>query len=109
MPPRRPIVVTDPVPPGRGATPPTRSLRDRLGAVRNIPPFLALIWATSRPLTVWTVLLRVIRAVLPVITLYVGKLIIDEVMARAAVAGTPVSVMGWLRDVASHRLEHSIA
>ena len=57
MSPRRPIVVADPVPPGRGATPPTRSLRDRLGAVRNIPPFLRLIWDTSRTLTVWTVLL----------------------------------------------------
>ncbi|MES3032536.1 MAG: ABC transporter ATP-binding protein [Gemmatimonadota bacterium] len=104
MSPRRPIVVADPVPEGRGATPPTRSLRDRLGAIRNIPPFLRLIWDTSRVLTVWTVLLRMIRAVLPVLTLYVGKLIIDEVMARVALAGTPVTVAGWLRDVASQRL-----
>lgn len=104
MPPRRPAVVADPVPPGRGATPPTRTLRERLGAVRNIPPFLALIWATSRSLTVGTVLLRLVRAVLPVITLYVGKLIIDEVMLRVAMAGTPMTVAAWLRDVASHRL-----
>ncbi len=102
MPPRRPIVVSEPVP--RGSTPPTRSLRDRLGAIRNIPPFLALIWATSKPLTVWTVLLRLVRAVLPVITLYVGKLIIDEVMARTAAGGAPTSVSGWLHNVGSARL-----
>ena len=94
MPPRRPTVVPDPI--ARGATPPTRSLKERLGAIRNIPPFLALIWATSKPLTVWTVLLRLVRAVLPVVTLYVGKLIIDEVMARTAAGATPTSLTGWV-------------
>ena len=102
MPPRRPAPTTDPI--GRGGTPPTRSLRERLGAIRNIPPFLSLIWATSKPLTIGTVLLRLIRALLPVITLYVGKLIIDEVMARSALAGTPATVGAWLGDVASRRL-----
>jgi len=102
MPPRRTAPAVDAS--VRGVTPPTRSLRERLGAIRNIPPFLALIWATSRTLTLWTVLLRLVRAVLPVITLYVGKLIIDEVMARVAVAGTPTSIGGWLQDVSSRRL-----
>ena len=102
MPPRRPAATTDPI--GRGGTPPTRSLRERLGAIRNIPPFLSLIWATSKPLTIGTVLLRLIRALLPVITLYVGKLIIDEVIARSALAGTPATVGAWLGDVASRRL-----
>ena len=102
--PRRPIVVATPAPAGRGDTQPTRSFRERLGAIRNIPPFLSLIWATSRPLTIWTVLLRIVRAVLPVVTLYIGKLIIDEVMMRAALAGAPDSIVAWLRDVASHRL-----
>ncbi len=102
MPPRRVPVAADPIP--RGQTPPTRSFRERLGAIRNVPPFLALIWATSRPLTLWTILLRLIRAVLPVLTLYVGKLIIDEVMSRAAMPGRPDSVTGWLTQVTSHRL-----
>ncbi len=102
MPSRRPPVVADPI--SRGSAPPTRSLKERLGAIRNVPPFLALIWATSKPLTVWTVLLRLIRAVLPVATLYVGKLIIDEVMARTSAGGSPSTVTGWLTAVASHRL-----
>ena len=49
-----------------------------MGALRNLPPFLREIWATSRALTCVSLGLRLIRALLPVITLYVGKLIIDE-------------------------------
>ncbi|MBT2746790.1 MULTISPECIES: ABC transporter ATP-binding protein [unclassified Lysobacter] len=54
------------------------SLRERFNALRNLPPFLKQIWQTSPALTVITLGLRLIRALLPVITLYVGKLIIDE-------------------------------
>lgn len=102
MPPRRPIVDTSL--PSRGTAQPTRSLRERLGAIRNIPPFLALIWETSKPLTVWTVLLRMVRAVLPVATLYIGKLIIDEVIAQSAMGGPPASVGEWFGRVTSQRL-----
>ncbi|HSJ65484.1 MAG TPA: hypothetical protein VK922_16445, partial [Gemmatimonadaceae bacterium] len=63
--------------PHPGSTPPhLGSFRDRLGALRNVPPFLQLIWQTSRALTFSTLALRLVRAVLPVATLYVGKLII---------------------------------
>ena len=54
------------------------SLRDRFDAMRNLPPFLKQIWATSPWLTMTSMGLRLIRAVLPIITLYIGKLIIDE-------------------------------
>lgn len=54
------------------------SLRERFDALRNIPPFLRQIWATSRALTLTSIGLRVVRALLPVMMLYVGKLIIDE-------------------------------
>jgi ATP-binding cassette, subfamily B, bacterial len=104
MPPARRPQSSNTEPAYRGSTPPTRSLRERIGAIRNIPPFLALIWATSKPLTVWTVLLRLVRAVLPVLTLYVGKLIIDEVMARSAQGGAPHTISGWLSAVGSTRL-----
>src|SRR6476620_9648694 len=61
--------------PPRSANP---SLRERVGALRNLPPFLREIWGTSRALTLVSLGLRVIRAMLPIATLYVGKLIIDE-------------------------------
>lgn len=54
------------------------SLRERVGALRNLPPFLREIWATSRALTITSLGLRLVRALLPIATLYVGKLIIDE-------------------------------
>ena len=54
------------------------SLRDRFNALRNLPPFLRQIWATSPALTLATLGLRLVRAFLPIATLYVGKLIIDE-------------------------------
>src|SRR6478672_3801054 len=57
-----------------------RSLRERMSGLRNIPPFLALVWRTSPPMMIGDGLLRLVRALLPVATLYVGKLIIDEVV-----------------------------
>jgi len=60
-----------------------QSWRARLGALRNLPPFLKLVWRTSPPLTLGQSLLRIVRALLPVATLYVGKLIIDEVVLLA--------------------------
>ena len=54
------------------------NLRQRFGAMRNIPPFLREIWGTSKPLTAAAIGLRLVRAFLPIATLYIGKLIIDE-------------------------------
>ncbi len=54
------------------------NLRERLDAMRNLPPFLRQIWQTSRTLTLASLGLRVIRALLPIVMLYIGKLIIDE-------------------------------
>ena len=62
--------------PARSAGQP--SLRERFNALRNLPPVLRQIWATSPALTLATLGLRIIRAFLPVATLYIGKLIIDE-------------------------------
>ncbi|HEV7777265.1 MAG TPA: ABC transporter ATP-binding protein [Luteibacter sp.] len=64
---------------GRPASAPKLDLRQRLNALRNLPPFLRTIWETSRLYTVANILLRLLRALLPVATLYVGKLIIDQV------------------------------
>jgi ATP-binding cassette subfamily B protein len=55
-----------------------QTFRERVGALRNLPPFLRQIWRTSRALTAASLALRLARALLPVATLYVGKLIIDE-------------------------------
>src|SRR5690606_12079026 len=66
----------------------TPSLRERFDALRNLPPFLRQIWATSPGLTVASLGLRLVRALLPVLMLYIGKLIIDEVVRLAGLGGS---------------------
>ena len=81
-----------PPPPGarrrNGATadqPPSR--RERLRALRYLPALLRLVWQTHRGYTAAIVALRTVRAFVPVATLWVGKLIIDVVVA--ATQGAP--------------------
>ncbi len=61
------------------------NFRERFSAMRNVPPFLREIWATSKPLTIAAMGIRLIRAFLPIATLYVGKLIIDEAIRLIAI------------------------
>ncbi|GAB3332567.1 ABC transporter ATP-binding protein [Marilutibacter aestuarii] len=89
-----------PAPASQGGSKP--SLRERFDALRNLPPFLRMIWATSPALTLMTLGLRLVRAFLPVLMLFVGKLIIDEVVA---LVGSGVAT-GTLADaIASHRFD----
>jgi ATP-binding cassette subfamily B protein len=78
------------------APPARRSWRERFGALRNLPPFLRLIWDTSPLHTVLTLALRLVRAILPVATLWVGKLIIDEVLRLAGIPNPPAGLDDWL-------------
>ncbi len=59
---------------------PSLSLKDQLKALRNLPQLFRLIWATSPLMTGADLLLRLVRAAVPLATLYVGKLIINEVV-----------------------------
>jgi len=72
-----------------------RSLRDRLGALRNLWPFFKEVWATSPFLTATAMLLRLARALLPVATLYVGKLIIDEALRLAGLPQHFATLSEW--------------
>jgi ATP-binding cassette, subfamily B, bacterial len=53
--------------------------RERLAALRNIPPLLRMVWETSPGLAGAGLALRLINSVIPVISLWVGKLIIDVI------------------------------
>lgn len=76
-----------------------KSLRERVGALRNLPPFLRQIWATSRAMTLASLGLRAVRALLPVATLYVGKLIIDEAIRLAGHPPAGADTLGeWYRS-----------
>ena len=91
-------------PPPRPGYPQKRSWRERVGALRNVPPFLRLVWQTSRKLTLGTLLLRLVRALVPVVTLWIGKLIIDEVILLAQAPGAPRALLDWYRSGVLDRL-----
>ena len=74
------------------------SLKDRFGALRTLRPFLAMVWRTSRPLTAVSLLLRLLRALTPVLALYIGKLIIDDVVRLVQLPQRPSSLAQWLQD-----------
>ena len=59
-------------------------MSERLQALRNLPSFFRLIWECSPTLTALNAALRVVRALLPLGMLYLGKLIIDEVVFLTA-------------------------
>lgn len=74
---------------------PPKSFRARWAALRNIGPFLRLVWRASPGLLLTTFGLRLARAVLPVSALWLGKLIIDEVIRLSALADAPDGLAGW--------------
>jgi ATP-binding cassette subfamily B protein len=84
--------------PGGPSPAQTRSLKERVGALRNLRPFIAMVWGTSPQLTAASLLLRLTRALLPVVTLYVGKLIIDDVVSLVQIPDRPHSLGDWLQS-----------
>jgi ATP-binding cassette subfamily B protein len=75
---------------------PPQSIRERVGALRNLRPFLKLIWQTSPTITVTVIALRIVRALLPVATLYVGALIIDAVVKLAQSPPAGATLEQWM-------------
>jgi ATP-binding cassette subfamily B protein len=73
-----------------------RSLKERVGALRNLRPFVAMVRRTSPGLAAASVALRLVRAFAPVATLYVGKLIIDDVVRLAESPAKPETFQQWL-------------
>ncbi|MBX0333712.1 ABC transporter ATP-binding protein/permease [Pontibacter sp. HSC-14F20] len=64
-----------------------KSFREQVGALKNLPKFFRLIWNTSPRMTIANVLLRLVKSAIPLAMLYVGKLIIDEVIGLIAETG----------------------
>ena len=68
----------------RAASAERPTIRQRVKALRYIPPFVRLVWETHRGYTVSMMALRLLRAFVPVAVLWVGKLIIDAVVSARA-------------------------
>ncbi len=64
------------------------SLKERFSALGNLPRFFNLVWKTSPSLTIINALLRIVRSAIPVAILYIGKLIIDQVVQLSRGSGS---------------------
>jgi ATP-binding cassette subfamily B protein len=80
------------------AIPSGRTFRERAGALRHLPALFRLVWQASPRLTLASLGLRLARAALPVLMLYVGKLIIDEVVAQSRVPPPGESWTAWIES-----------
>jgi len=56
------------------------NFKERFKAYRNIPRFLRMVWRTNKKLAIANAFLRVLKAAVPITQLYIGKLIIDEIV-----------------------------
>ena len=56
------------------------SLQTQFSALKNLPEFFHLVWGTNKYMTIGNVLLRIVKASIPLLILYVGKEIIDEII-----------------------------
>lgn len=57
--------------------------RDNFRALRYIPRFFSLIWQTNKLYFSANIIMRLLKSMLPVLLLWVGKLIIDEVLLQS--------------------------
>lgn len=70
--------------------------KERFAALRYVPPFLKMVWKAGPSMAVSNLLLRLLRAGLPLALLYVGKLIIDEVVRLVNAGGGDLELIWWL-------------
>jgi ATP-binding cassette subfamily B protein len=65
--------------------------RERLAALGYLPALLRLVWETHHGYTVAMIVLRLVRAFVPVAGLWVAKLIIDQVVQLARTPGVSLT------------------
>ena len=69
---------------------------ERIAALRYVPALGRLIWRTHRGFAAAILTLRVLRSLVPVATFWVGKLILDSVLAAKAGTGPIGDVWAFL-------------
>jgi ATP-binding cassette subfamily B protein len=68
---------------------------ESIQALKLLPPFFRMIWKTSPRLTFWNIVLRLFKSAIPVGQLYVGKLIIDEVIHQISAPQKDFTQLWW--------------
>ena len=72
---------------GRALADPDVTWRQRLEALRHLPRLLRMVWESEPRYVVGILLLRVARSAVPLAVLWIGKLIVDEVVHAIALHG----------------------
>jgi ATP-binding cassette subfamily B protein len=57
-----------------------QTFQKRFSALQNLPRFFRLVWETNKLLTAGNIFFRLVKSGLPLLMLYIGKEIIDEVI-----------------------------
>ncbi|MEO0574140.1 MAG: ABC transporter ATP-binding protein [Pseudomonadota bacterium] len=70
---------------------------------------IALVWSTSKPLTLWLGALTIIAGLLPAAMAWVGKLIVDSVVLAVDTQAPPDAALGWVAVEAGLFLASSAA
>ena len=68
-------------------------------ALKYIPRFFRLIWQANKWLFMANICTRLVKSILPVLLLWVGKLIIDEVVLQIAAEVKDMSRLWWLLGI----------
>ncbi len=71
------------------------NFKQRLAALGNLPAFFKLVWQTSPWITAINGILRIVKAMMPLAVLYVGKLIIDQAVLLNHVNGAGTHTRIW--------------
>jgi len=79
-------------------------LGERLGALRYLPALFREIAAASPRLLAASLGLRLVAACLPILSLYLAKLILDGIVAQQARPAPAVGIAEWLSDPGRARL-----
>jgi len=97
--------------PNRGSRKPDAprpAWRERIQAVKHVPRLLRLVWHSEPRYVAGILVLRVLRSLVPLVVLWIGKLIVDEVVHAIAMAGHGGGV-DWMRLVELLGFELAVA
>src|SRR5579863_5760682 len=70
--------------------------RQRISALRNVPPVLKIVWDSGPAVVVWGLVSRLLASLLPVLLLWITKLIIDGVVHAVSMHQSVPSRFWWL-------------
>jgi ATP-binding cassette, subfamily B, bacterial len=70
--------------------------RERVAALRNVPPILKIVWQSGPGVVAFGIIVRIVAALLPIALAYVPKLIIDILVHLLQTHGPAPSRLWWL-------------